>query len=273
MTTKATARTSVIFIVLLLSGCSTFSFVFERLDWFTLWRLDSMFDLNEEQEELIKPDLIAIQEWMRLEAFPSTINKLGEVLELWEADKPEQAYLHLISSMDNLNHFYLKAMEDGVVKFSLRLTEENAQHYREYSNDKQKDWFESAQSTEARIDHETERLEEWFGRLSDEQIKLIENWASVSDNELQIRIDNHISWRDKYLQTAINRDEALLRDWLKDLSIFWTPEYTQLKQHNQQQRQNLLFQLFPSLSDKQKRHARKHVESWIEKLQDVLPES
>lgn len=51
-------------------------------------------------------------------------------------------------------------------------------------------------STETRIEQETERLENWFGHLNNTQIKLIENWASLAENELQIRIDNHVGWRE-----------------------------------------------------------------------------
>lgn len=268
---RIVSRSVVLMMVLLISGCSTFGFVFERLDWFTLWRLDNMFELSDEQEEQIRPDLIALQEWMREDGFVQTITKLEELLVIWESDEPELAYRHLMSSMKSLNAMYLDALKGGVVKFSFVLTEENAQHYRDYSDDEQKDWFDSARSEEARSDREIERLEDWFGHLNDQQVDMIEQWASLTDNELQIRIDNHVSWREGYLQAALNRDANLIEAWLNDLSIFWTPEYASLKKHNAQQREVLLFKLFPSLSAKQKRHAREYVEDLIEKLSDVLP--
>lgn len=64
----------------------------------------------------------------------------------------------------------------------------------------------------------------------------------------------------------------MIRAWLDNLSIFWTPEYTLLKEHNDQQRKELLFELFPTLSLKQKQHAEENIEDWIEKLRDVLPQ-
>ena len=155
----------------------------------------------------------------------------------------------------------------------MTLTENNAHQYREYSEEKQEDWFDSARSLEASIENEIERLEKWFGRLNDQQVSIIESRTTLTDNELQIRIDNHKSWREAYLQAAINRDDVLIRAWLNDLSIFWTPEYTSLKQHNDQQRQELVFELLPTLSLKQKQHASEYVEDWIEKLRDVLPKN
>lgn len=271
--TRIASRACVLFMVLIISGCSTFNFIFERLDWITLWRLDSMFDLSEVQEDQLRPDLEALQQWMREEGFPETISKLEVLLELWDADKPEAAYLHLMSSIKSLNSLYLNAMKEGVVKFSMGLTEHNARHYREYSTKAQEDWFDSIRSLDARIENETERLEDWFGHLNDHQISLIENWASLAENELQIRINNHVSWRDAYLHVALKRNALLIRAWIDDLSIFWTPKYRQLKQHNDQQRQALLFKLFPTLSLKQKAYAREHVEDWIEKLRDTLPEN
>lgn len=270
MTAKIISRLSVIVLALVISGCSTFSFIFERLDWFTLWRLDKMFDLSEEQEAQLKPDLIELQEWMREEGFPETINKLESLIKHWDAGETESAYHHLITSMAHLNKAYLNAMKEGVVKFSLRLNEKNAQQYRTYSDEQQEEWFESLQSIDALVEHETERLEDWFGHLNDEQISLIENRLSISENELNIRINNHLKWREAYLRAALNRDENLIRSWLDDLSIFWTPEYTLLKQYNDQKRQDLMFALFPTLSEKQKKHAREKVQDWIEKLNDVL---
>jgi hypothetical protein len=266
------SRACVVLMVLFISGCSTFSFIFERLDWFAIWRIDNMFDLSEEQEDQLQPDLIALQQWMRKEGFPETISRLEVLLELWDADKPESAYRYLVSSMDSLNSLYLNAINASAVKFSMRLTEENARQYREYSNEEQENWFDSTRSLEASIDNETERFEKWFGHLNDKQITLIVDGSSLTENEQQIRIDNHLSWREAYLQAAINRNAPLIRAWLGDLSIFWTPEYTMLKQHNSQQRQALVMALLPTLTLKQKRHAREELEDWIEILRDELPE-
>lgn len=271
MVIKKFFQTSIICGLLLLTSCSTFSFVFERLDWFALWRLDSMFELSDKQEALLQPELIELQQWMRDEGFPTTIEKLEALLALWDEEKPEAAYLHLMSSLDELNQLYLNAMEGQVVKFSLSLTKENAQHYRVYTDDKQEDWFEPASSIDARIDDDIERLETWFGHLNDQQVNIIERMASLTENELQIRIDNLRTWRESFLQAALNRDTSLIRTWLNDLSIFWTEEYTLLKQHNKQQRQALLFELFPTLTLKQKHHARDYVVDLIDKLQDVIP--
>ena len=267
---KVFSRVSILLLTLLISGCSTFGFVFERLDWFTLWRLDNMFDLTDEQEDQVRPDLLALQEWMRQEGFPETISKLETLIEVWDADEPQAAYRYLMSSMASLNGIYLNAMKGGVVTFSLHLTEENAEYYRDYSDEKQSDWFESLRSLDARTDKEVERLENWFGHLNDQQVAVIENWASLIENELQVRIDNHLSWREGYLQAALNRDAELLRAWLDDLSIFWTQEYALLQEHNAEQRQTLLFELFPTLSPKQKRHAREYVEDLIENLRDAV---
>lgn len=264
------SRLCVFLSALLLSACSTFGFIFERLDWFTLWRLDNMFDLSEKQEDQARPDLLAVQSWMREEGFPETISRLEGLIDRWEQDQPETAYLYLMSSMKDINRLFLDAMKDGVVRFSLQLTEDNARHYREYTRDKQEDWFDETVSVQAKIDKQTERLEEWFGHLNDQQIELVEKHTSLLENERQIRLDNLASWRDNYLTAALNRDAALIRNWLDDLSIFWTPEYIQLKQHNEQQRQQLMFELFPTLTEKQKQHAREHVEDWIENLKDVL---
>jgi hypothetical protein len=270
MFTRYISRIFVLLSALLLSSCSTFGFIFERLDWFTIWRLDSMFDLSKQQKDLVRPDLLALQQWMREEGFPEIIVRLEDVREHWDNDKPEAAFSDLMGSMEDINKRFLDAMQDGVVRFSLQLTEDNARHYREYTNDRQEDWYDSTLSQEAKIDHETERLEEWFGHLNDQQVQLIEKHISLLENERQIRLDNLASWREGYLNAALNRDVPLLRAWLDDLSIFWTEEYRHLRQHNLQQRQALVLELFPTLTDKQKRHAREHVEDWIEKLQDVL---
>ncbi len=261
---------TVVFASSLLSGCSTFSFLFERLDWLVNWKLDQMFELRSDQEDVLRTDVLQLQSWMREEGFPATIRELESLVVLWEQGRSEAAYEHLMVASRELRQRYLSAMHDGVIRFSLSLDERNAARYREYAEAQMDEWFESTRSVEDKVEREVERLEDWFGHLSDQQVRIIADWASLVANEREIRIRNHVNWREAYLQAALDRDAQGLSSWLGDLSLFWTADYRHLRAHNHAQRKRLVFELFPTLSPRQRQHASEYVQEWIASLKEVL---
>ena len=94
-------------ITLLVSGCSGFGFLFERLDWLMVWQLDRMFDLSSEQEEQIQPKAAELREWLRNEGFPKIIDGFNQTLTLWNADKLEAALDHMDKTTKALTSTFL----------------------------------------------------------------------------------------------------------------------------------------------------------------------
>lgn len=263
------ATVLVLSITLLVSGCSGFGFLFERLDWLMVWQLDRMFDLSAEQEEQLQPKAAELREWLRNEGFPSAIDGFNQTLTLWNNDQLEAAYNHMDNTSKTLIDDFLVQLVPVVQTLSLTLTEENAEHYRQYNKEKQEDWFEYAESDESKTDARIEQLDSWFGHLSDQQVMIITPYTKLFPNERQIRINNNDQWRERVLSAALARDTAQLKRWIESPELLWTAEYSLLYQHNKNDIDVMMKALFPILTKKQKEHAADRVLDWVGKLEDT----
>ncbi|MFD2231004.1 DUF6279 family lipoprotein [Alkalimarinus sediminis] len=266
--TRTTAL--VLAITLLLSGCSGFGFLFERLDWLTVWQLDRMFDLTAEQEEPLQPKAAELREWLRDEGFPEVIDEFKQTLTLWNNNQLEAAYDHMDQASQALLAQFFVQLVPLVQTLSHTLTEENAEHYRQYTLEKQEDWFEYAESDESKADARIEQLEQWFGHLSDQQVTAVMPYTALYPDERQIRIDNNNQWRERILSAALAKDSVSLKRWIESPELLWTEEYALLYQRNKRDIAAMMKVLFPTLTTKQKEHAADRVLDWISKMEDTF---
>jgi hypothetical protein len=263
-------RHQLVFLLCLsLTGCSTFGFVFERLDWLTLWQLDRMFDLNDEQEQTLEPKAKDLQNWLRVEGFPKLITELNQVVTLWDANQLPQAIDHMESASLVLGKEALNAAMPLLTTLAESFSPNNAKHYRQYIKEKQTDWFAYAESNETKIAFRIDRLEDWFGDLTDAQVVIASRWSMLQPNEQQIRLDNNQQWTEKLIETALAKDIDQLRHWLQNPEVLWSKAYQQLYDTNYANVQSMMDALLPTLSEAQKKHARKRVNDWIKNLQEV----
>lgn len=263
-------RISLLLGLLLLTGCSTFGFLFERLDWLALWKMDQMFDLTRSQEKQLKPELKKVQEWLRSDGFPIVIDALTDISKTWQSGNLIDAHLKTEEKIEQLSKVFLDASSPVINTLSTSFMERNALQYREYCQDQQDEWFFAAKSKENKVDKTVERLEVWFGHLTDRQVALVDQLSDVQPNEYQIRLDNNYHWRESFINAALNRDGETLNRWLNDPSIFWTEEYRELYQTYKQQRLALVTEFFPTLTEKQKEAANEELVDWVDKFESVL---
>ncbi len=265
-------RKHVVIIVLLLplSACSTFGFLFERLPWLTKWQFDTMYELNDEQALIVEDGAKAMQRWFIARGFPDLITDLNKLRTLWQSEDRQAA----LQFFDEQAHAFIAAFmttaKPYLLDLFMRLDEENLQHYQRYSEGKQDDWFEHLESDAAKRENRAEKLDDWFGRISDSQSALLDEHIALLPDEYAIRLRNNAQWQERFELAVLARDRESLSSWLSDFSIWWTDDYRQLRLDNRQQWQALLHDLLPTLSEREREHADERVQDWIETLEDVL---
>ena len=258
---------------LALGGCSAFGFLFERLEWLVNWKLDDMFDLSEVQEEQVEAGTEVLKVWLVNEGFPKLITDLSQARDSWQAGQRQQAFVKLDTTFQEAIDAFLLAARPELLKLVLTLEESNLEHFRHYNETQREDWFDYAESDQSKAESRLERIEDWFGRLEPGQQALVETRVRLYPDEYAIRIVNNDQWVEQFSRAVRARDELVLSDWLADPSLWWTPEYQALRDHNRRMIQELLFELLPTISSKQSERVVEKVEDWIENLQEVMPES
>lgn len=264
-------KTLLLFCLLSLGGCSAFSLLFDRLDWLVVWRLDSMYELNEAQEEVAEEGALAMQAWLSQEAFPLWVERLENARLLWNEQQHPAAYEALRSGFDKAVNEFLEAVRPHVIRFALTLNDDNAAHFWAYNQEQQAEWFDYAHSQEAKISKRTERLEDWFGSLDNAQRALVAEHIRLYPDEHRIRVANNTQWNELMLSAALSRDTQALEIWLTEPSVWWTDEYKALRQFNRNALDQLLLALFPTLHEEQKAEVSDKVGDWIEDLSEVIP--
>ena len=82
---RTTRNAGLILLLLLLTGCSTFGFLFDRLAWLSSWQFDRMFGTDQAQEQLVRSGADRMGRWLTETGFPTLIENLETARTLWES--------------------------------------------------------------------------------------------------------------------------------------------------------------------------------------------
>lgn len=266
-----TVRTLFLILLLLqLSACSSTSFFFNNLSFFTTMRLDSMFDLSSNQEAIVKQSTNDLKNWLKNEAAHKSLKHLENAKNLWQNDRYNDTFEYAEKNTEDLIAEFLQAVSPKMTLFLLTLDEGNAEHYREYIRENSNEWFKYANSEDSKDDARIEQLEKWFGELTPDQKTKAKAIVYLLPNEKQIRIDNTNHWVNYALEASLSRDQAKLETWLLDPSVWWLEDYKTLRQSNRKQTIELVMMMSKTMNEKQKESVLERIDDWINKIQDVI---
>lgn len=263
-------KSALIFLVLLLTGCSTFSFFFDRLAWLSSWQFNRMFDLEQAQEQLVRDGTDNMTRWMREQGFPQLITELKKARELWD----QESYLATIRQMEQLfddtGHQFLLALTPEILPVLLTLDEKNAENFRNFNQRHLREWYEYADSNEAKLEFRIRQLSRWFGDLNDAQIQLVSLSVMLLPREQEVRIENNQAWTERLLSTSLSHDEQALRNWLTDPSIWWTQDFTAQGEINRAQLLDTVKGIVDTMTPRQRQYFGKRLDKWIKVLNSIL---
>lgn len=260
----------IVTVSLSLGSCSTFSFLFERLPFLTSWQMDRMFDLSDEQEAIVRSRTEELVLWLRSEGLPHVIQDLETSKSLWQNHQYEAAASHFEHGLEHATNRFLEAARPHLVTLFISFDENNTQAYRDYNSERATEWFESLESERAKEDKVIDRLEEWFGSLSEPQLTASRNIISLVENERGIRLVSNEHWKERFLAAALARDEQALNAWLSHPEGWWTDAYRQLKDINRTQIRTLVRSIINNMSKEQSEQVSETIEDWIDSLNDVI---
>lgn len=263
-------KTLIILLLLPLGACSTFSLFFDNLPFFAAMRFDRMFDISEQQEELVRANTRQMQEWMKAEGIKNTLDRLKLIRQLWQNGDFRQASSVFENSLDTSIDEFMTHAGPGIIEFLLTLDQGNAEHYRNYQQEKHSEWFEYASSQQDKTISRVERLEKWFGPLTQQQVSLVGKIARLLPNEQQIRIDNNQYWVERVLRASLQRDESALKTWLQDPSAWWQENYKWLHDSNRRQSRELISMMIETMNTEQQAAVLEVLDEWIDRLEDLL---
>ncbi len=269
---KRTAQfTTVLTLSVLLSGCFGFNFVFERLDQLLVWQADRMLDLSGEQEDAMAPAAVAIREWIRAEGIPLTVDKLEAIDQQWRAGQHYEAAVQFREESKVIGRQLMTASWQALSDFLLSLNEANADAYESYVESHYDEWYEESTSQKNKVHDRIEKLEDWFGDLTDQQVALVHQHTQWQAGEFELRVANSRQWRVAFLTHIQQNNRTALASAFADPTRLQTPEYQRWVDQQSSEYDTMMQQLLPTLSEDQKTHASERLEDWIGLLKGVAP--
>lgn len=263
--------TLLILLVLPLSGCSAFGFLFERLAWLSSWQLDRLFEIDQAQKQTAAQGAEELSGWLVEEGFPGLIAELEIARNLWNDGQDTATIKHLEQVFDDSQARFLEALAPALAPFLASLNSDNAAHFRRYNQAHLRDWYEYAESDTAKREFRLTQISRWFGDLNDSQVRLVAESVKLLPREREIRIENNGAWTEAMLAAALRGDQQALDAWLRNPSSWWTDAYRRQQAENRNQLLNTVNALLPGLTSQQQVHFGKRLEKWIKTLRDVLP--
>jgi len=179
----------------LAGGCSALRVAYDNADTFLRWRATSYLDLHGEAQEDLAARIDAFLAWHRSEALPQYARLAAEAAARVEAGITPADIVWGYDAFMAQAEQSLREAAERVAPVLDRLTAEQVAHLEErFGEDNRKFARENMRSSEKdrrqlRFRRTRERLEDWVGRLSEEQLERVRRFADGSPlfDELRLR--------------------------------------------------------------------------------------
>jgi hypothetical protein len=266
-----------------MTSCSQISFLYDYADWYIMYKIDDYFDLNDIQEDQLEEKVELLHTWHRDEEIPKVVAFLKQAKSALGNGFTEQNMPWIESEYQKLRHriddkittdvatFLTSLSKDQIKYFERRLNESN-QGYEKLLRQNEDEW------QKAELEKAIDRIEDWFGSLSDEQEKEIvaSFHANVhfDKNDLVISYSRRKEMQKRivdllYQKKSTQEIRLYISAWFMDTSIFNTNQYNQVIKKRRQSWMKFWLDLNRQLTIKQKRYVLDKLQGHIEDLESI----
>ncbi|MFC0444846.1 DUF6279 family lipoprotein [Pseudidiomarina halophila] len=259
-------RVCLLSLLLILGGCST-QFGYRFADTFVEWQLAKYVDLSGQLEDNVDRSIDELHLWHARTQLPRYRTMLDELIVTLDQD--ELGARDIISYSDRLFDFWAtirNQLEPYALTYLPQLSVEQREqlisnlHERLEEEREEDAELDPSERRRERLERTLERAKEWLGPLQAEQRTLLRRW-------LDDRVNNEAEWL-AYQETWLELFATTLRDpaapdYADRMSLLITaPDglrsqvLVEANQYNRALTQQLLLDLYQTLSFGQKRHLR-----------------
>jgi hypothetical protein len=264
------ARTILLIIlVALLQGCSVTHVAYDNADVLLRWQANSYFDFHGEQSEEFDRRLAAFLAWHRAKALPQYAGLAEEAaarilrginradLE-WSYDAVQVQIRQTLAAAAAESAGLLDGLDaEQVAHFEQRLADEN----RKFVKEQVQGTVEERQ--QRRVKRNVERLEDWFGPLSDAQVERVRRYSARAPLSAELR-DRDRRRRQSELLAMLRAREAKQRlvPWAEAWDGGRDPAYAAASRATAAEYFDLLLDLDRTLSAEQRAHVTRRLKRY-----------
>ncbi len=272
---------SILLMSYLLAGCGA-KFVYHNMDWFITDYLEDYVTLTDHQESLVKKQINMLSHWHQNEELDNYIIQLDQLLAMdpktltveqlqHHRDWIQAHYQSLVTKIFPSIYLLASDLSETQVDEFIQGVEERHQKYA----DKYADLSEN--ETRAKYQQRiTERMEQWLGDLTREQIQLVNQWARA----LQLTTQDWVAFQSQLrveINTLLNQrnNQEVFNKHLSHLLFtpedFYSPVLKAKLNYNQQTSNEYIVKIVHLSTKKQIDHFKQTVQEWRNLAADLSP--
>ena len=260
------------FIVLslvLLQGCSPTRLAYNNADVFLRWQANNYFDFQGEQSDELDRSLVAFLAWHRAKALPQYA-RLGEEAAArmlrgvrredldWSYDAVRAQIREALGAAANDAAGLLdKLSPEQISHLEARLAEENRKF--------EKEWVQGTMEErhKRRVTRNLDRLEEWYGTLSEAQTERVRRYSTRAPFSAELRLRDRKRMQAEFV-AMLRAREAVRRlgPWAQDWEARREPAYVEATRATRAEYVELLLDLDRTLSTDQREHAARRLKRY-----------
>jgi len=257
----AARRIAALAAMLLLAGCSVTRLAYNNADVFLRWQANHYVDFQGEQDEELDRNVAAFLSWHRAKALPQYARLAGEAAaRVLRGIKPEDldwgydavrvqvrealgaAAVEAAGLLDRLG-------PEQVAHLERRLAQDNREFAKEQINGTMEERHKR------RVKRNVERLEEWFGSLSEAQVERVRHYSARAPFSAELRLADRKRRQAEFIAMLRAREaRRRLQAWLQDWEGGREPAYVEAARATRAEYVALLLDLDRTLAAEQREH-------------------
>ena len=271
-------RTYLLFALLLLGGCSSTTFVYNRLDFLLPWYLDDYVELNQAQDQILDDQLRPFLAWHRSVELPLYLQILDDIDRRLDGELTvddiaaislefEDAWLRLEGrALDWLLTLGERLTDEQVQEFLAALWDRQEEYEKKYLKRSEREYRRDS------YDNLVDNMQDYLGRLDRDQKQVLESASEELMRSDSIWLRERTAWLQR-LEVFMRREpgwQQAVRDSIKRRSETVSADYLELYEHNLGVIHAALAQVLNSRTEKQDSRLRKKIADLREDLQTLV---
>ncbi len=279
---KKGAKGAILAGVLVLTSCSSTTFLYNRLDFLLPWYLGKYVSLQREQKQELDRLLRPYLAWHRSEELPEYLLVVQEVETSLDGDLSAQQIGNIAAQFEEA-WFRLEAKtvdwmlvlgamlsDKQISRFLDKLQEKQEEYEKEYLSRSDDEYFEEAYKDLR------DSTQDYIGRLSKNQISLLQAAAGRLDRSDDIWLQERAIWIERLGAILTNRAEGWQQqvlDALTERDETVSEQYTQAIERNSQEIFSVLAQVLNERSEKQDQRLRRKLKNLRDDIQTLIDQT
>jgi Family of unknown function (DUF6279) len=263
--------------LLLLTGCSVVSLVYDYADWMMLWRIDHYFDTSPQQEKQLEQHVKELHRWHRTHELPLYAKFLRDIQQQIKTGLSSETLDTLLLNYQELRAHLARQIAYHGASFLINLQPEQQIYFQSVLKQENQDLGEDFGDTpEERVTKRWESvmsiLEFWVGEVSEEQVSNIQRFIQDFPDTTEAYL-GYREFRQQQLLDILtgSRDVTIVEDkvaeWISSNGQDVPAEYYFGVQQWQEAVKTIILDIDKILSPTQRQHMVSKLQNLIEELE------